>query len=54
MMKIIAGLLVVLATIFGQIVSYHVVVAVAPAYMSMWIAAVVLTWVGLVLNAVSD
>lgn len=53
-MKIIAGALVVAATVLGQIVAYQIVAQVVPAYMPVWAIAVVFTWMGLLLSAVSD
>lgn len=53
-MKVFAGLLSALGAIFGQFIFYHIVAAVVPSYMGLWVAAVVLTWVGLIASVLSE
>ena len=54
MMKLVAGLFVIGATILGQIVGYNTVQTVMPQYLTMYVIAIVFTWLGLLANAMAD
>lgn len=53
-MKVIGGILTIIALIFSIIVTYHVVKVSAPDYMGFWITSVVLLVAGVVFNAVGE
>lgn len=54
MTTIIGGVFAVVAMILGQIVTYHVVMATVPQYITMWIIAVVFAWVSLIFKAIGE
>jgi fucose 4-O-acetylase-like acetyltransferase len=54
MVKVIGLILVCVALILSTFVGFHVVMAVVPQYLSIWVIATVFTWVGVFLFNMPD
>jgi hypothetical protein len=54
MTKVIGLILTFVALILSTFVGFHVVMAVVPQYLSMWVIATVFTWVGILLANIPD
>lgn len=52
-MNVFGGLLSTLGLVLGQIVAYHIVMATVPSYIGLWVAAIVLMWVGIIITTLA-